>query len=142
MIQPLDRRHCGPSEEHAGELRWEPDRVVRNEENERELVARRRDGARGTLSRAGTELRVCSMTRRWARRAAKVRSFVRRVVAGMTFQSGRTREDVRSEQQDCGKNCETSSVAVRTTLTNERSMALRLSACGVYRLWRCTASTI
>ena len=33
-----------------------------------------RDGALGTLSRVGTELRICTTTRAWARRPAKVRS--------------------------------------------------------------------
>src|ERR1035437_5908936 len=59
------------------------------------------DGALGTPSRIGTELRICSTTRAWARRAAKVRSSVGRVVAGIRFQSARTREGVRSGQQEC-----------------------------------------
>lgn len=137
MIQTLDRLHFGTFEEHAGELRWEPDRVVRNEENKRELVARRRDGARGTLSRAGTELRFCSMTRLSARRAAKVRPLVRMVLAGITFQSARTRQGVRSGQQDCAARIVKRQISLpRMALANKRSMALRLSACGVYRLWR------
>src|ERR1035441_2997222 len=79
------------------------------------------DGARGTPSRIGTESRICSTTRAWARRAAKVRSSVRRVVAGITFQSARTREGVRSGQQECAAEIVKRQMFLQwMTLTNQR----------------------
>ena len=60
-------------------------------------------------------------SRMGARRAAKVRSSVGRVVAGIRFQSARTKEGVRSGQQECAAEIVKRQVSLQgMTLTNQR----------------------
>ena len=83
------------------------------------------------------ELSIGSVTRARARETAQICSSVGRVVAGIMLQSARTREDVRSAQQDCAvEMMRTANILVGMPLASRGSMALSLSTCGVYRLQR------
>src|SRR5450759_4294839 len=55
-----------------------------------------------------------------------------------TYERGRAIRTARV----CGRNCETSNVPATGDPDKSKAQALRLSACGVYSMWRCTASTI